>query len=296
MTNLKLILFSLALFYSGLVTSQNELAQYNIEQADKTIYLQAALNEISGLTFSSSQNQIIAINDELGVIYHLNSTNGNIVKSTLFAKKGDYEGIELVDNDIYIINSQGELYQSSLQDQYQTKKIVLPFKKRNDIEGLAYLVSSRKLLIACKAWMKFGSEDFNVKHKSIYSFDLKTQKLDESPYLIIDPENLVKFYKDTQKLFSKGSKSVLLSERRIRSFAPSAIALHPVSGDLFVLSSSAQCLIIFDSSNKLKSIQLLDKKVHRQPEGICFDTDCNLYISNEAKNKIAMLYVYHPKF
>ena len=37
---------------------------------------------------------------------------------------------------------------------------------------------------------------------------------------------------------------------------------------------------------------MLDKKLHAQPEGITFDEEGNLYISNEGKNGIAMLYKY----
>ncbi len=51
-------------------------------------------------------------------------------------------------------------------------------------------------------------------------------------------------------------------------------------------------MTILDHNSSVKSIILLDKNVHAQPEGITFDMSGNLYISNEGKKGRAMLYKY----
>ncbi len=64
-------------------------------------------------------------------------------------------------------------------------------------------------------------------------------------------------------------------------FHPSALAQNPLTREWFVLSSVNKLLVITDENWKVKSVYPLDPSVFNQPEGIAFDQQQNLYISNE---------------
>jgi DNA-binding beta-propeller fold protein YncE len=66
-------------------------------------------------------------------------------------------------------------------------------------------------------------------------------------------------------------------------FSPSALAVQPQTRHLYILSSVGKILMVIDQSGRILHIEKLKKKVHPQPEGICFDPAGNLYISNEGK-------------
>jgi uncharacterized protein YjiK len=78
---------------------------------------------------------------------------------------------------------------------------------------------------------------------------------------------------------------------RIRKFAPSGIAVHPDSKEYYILSSQGKTLVVVDDQNKIKHIEFL-KSQHAQPEGICFDDQAKLYISNEARGLSPKIFMY----
>ena len=78
---------------------------------------------------------------------------------------------------------------------------------------------------------------------------------------------------------------------------PSAIAIHPQTGELYVLSSVNKVLLILGSDGAIRHVEILDNSIHMQPEGITFRHDGGLYISNEGKKKndyIGKVYYFEP--
>jgi DNA-binding beta-propeller fold protein YncE len=68
-----------------------------------------------------------------------------------------------------------------------------------------------------------------------------------------------------------------------KKFAPSGIAIHPATKDIYVISSAGKQLLILSAAGKIKSSHKLNSKHFTQPEGISFSANGDLYISNEGK-------------
>ena len=67
------------------------------------------------------------------------------------------------------------------------------------------------------------------------------------------------------------------------SFKPSGIAIHPIDGEVYIISSVGKLLIILNRSGKVQNVIELDPKIFRQPEGICFSPKGDMFISNEGQ-------------
>ncbi|MEO6905999.1 MAG: SdiA-regulated domain-containing protein, partial [Ginsengibacter sp.] len=68
------------------------------------------------------------------------------------------------------------------------------------------------------------------------------------------------------------------------SFNPSAIAIHPITHEIYLLSTKDnKCMAVYNRDGKLISFQSIDSDLMPQPEGICFSPDGKLYISSEGK-------------
>lgn len=65
------------------------------------------------------------------------------------------------------------------------------------------------------------------------------------------------------------------------NLSPSALARNPRTNEWYVLSSTNKMLVITDANWKIKEAHHLNSSTFNQPEGIAFDKDLNLYISNE---------------
>ena len=70
-----------------------------------------SLKEISGLGITSDLQHLVAVNDEEGIVFLINKLEGKVVKEINFWNEGDYEGLEVVGNDAYVIKSSGTIYQ-----------------------------------------------------------------------------------------------------------------------------------------------------------------------------------------
>ena len=61
----------------------------------------------------------------------------------------------------------------------------------------------------------------------------------------------------------------------------SALSRHPKSKEWYILSSAEKLLVVASPDWQIKAVYDLDASTFNQPEGIAFDKDNNLYISNE---------------
>ena len=140
------------------------------------------LKEISGIEVLS-ENQVLAIQDEAGTLYRIDVRQGTIIDRQDFEKDRDYEDLCLVDDVVYILERDGDLYSTLLYVEGDTaKKYETAFTYRNDTESMCYDRKRNAILIAPKQGSPQGDTlDNNVQ--GVYSFDLRTKELKLGPGL-----------------------------------------------------------------------------------------------------------------
>ncbi len=257
--------------------------KYDFIKPTKKFTLNRKLEEISGLTYSASEDVILCHEDEHGKIYSIDPSSGKIVSEKKFGKKDDYEGIEIVGDHIYITTNSGMLHEYNIKTE-EVEILKTNFKKKNNIEGLALNAVGDKLLFACK------DKPYHPVNgdKGIYSFNLKSKKIDLSPYLAIKRKDLINLAKH---IFE--NKNVINDlSHRLKSFAPSAIGIHPITSDIYIASSKGSMLVVYDRSKVLVDVIALNNILLPQPEGLCFDNQGNLYLSTEGRGGRAKLVMY----
>ena len=65
----------------------------------------------------------------------------------------------------------------------------------------------------------------------------------------------------------------------------SALAVDPLTQDLYILASAGNILVVLNQEYEIKAVTKLPAKIYAQPEGICFSATGDLFISNEGENK-----------
>lgn len=233
---------------------------YDLEAPDEILKLPEYLEEVSGLTFYDD-NQLAMLNDELGRMFVFDLNTKSINQRIRFKGNGDFEGIERVGDYIYAIESKGDLYKFHIDMEGVVEEIETPFKKSNNVEGLGYDPFKNQLLFALKDNGDVGN--FDVKGRGIYAYDLETETFIETPVLAI-------LNKDLERVVGKDFR-----------FKPSGLAVHPRTGELYILSANDRALMVFNVDGTPKNLSMLKRKYFPQPEGITFLSDGTLFISNE---------------
>lgn len=262
------------LFFSfcGRMNDPYPVVDYDLKHPLQKWQLPHELKEISGIV-KLGNDSMLAIEDLHANLYFLKlkSSDVSILATLPFAEtqkdKFDIEDVSLIGDTIYALWSHASIFKIwNWRTKLQSKEYTTFLDKKNNTEGLAYDPVTGNLLVACKK--ESGDTDEKKSTRAVYEFNVKTGKLKPNPFLLVQRKDFKKFVADKVE------------------FYPSGIAVHPVTHDLYIISTRGnKCIACYTHSGQLKSFEYLDENLLPQPEGICFDKDGNLYISTEGKNK-----------
>ena len=221
--------------------------------------LPSILDEISGIVWLED-GRIACIQDEVGIVFFYNLETKKLDGQVKFAGDGDYEGLALMGENMYVVRSDGEIFElcNFLGDAPSFNQYDLPLSEKNNIETLLADQKNNRLLIMAK-----DHEPFDNDGRGIYGYDLETKTLLEKPVLLLITTDV-----EIQKTLKK--------------IRPSDIAVHPKTNEIYVLQGTKPRILIVSPKGVVKKEYPLNNNVFYQPEGITFSPDGTLYISNEA--------------
>lgn len=236
---------------------------YDLSRPEKFI-MGDNLLEISGISFNKGNpDTVYAIQDEDGKVFTM-SWGTKKAQQFKFAKKNDYEDIAVMNEHIYVLRSDGVIFSFPKNAGEKAAVLVKEWKNilpESEYEGMYADEATGRLYILCK---KCKSDD-NKKNVSGYIVDTRDSLSASYNFMI-----------DITQVNASG-------KRMNAGFRPSAISKDPVTQQWFILSGSNKLLVIADSSWKIMETYRLDGNIFNQAEGIAFDKNGNLYISNEGE-------------
>jgi len=265
---------------SSTYSNNSSVYGYNLSNPDQTLVLPEVLREVSGLT-DIDASTVACVQDERGILFIYDIINNKIRHEYNFHLDGDYEGITIIGNTVYILRSDGLLFEipDYTVKNFKVKSYATGIPANNN-EGLCYDKDNHRLLIASKSKIGKGPE-FKDK-RFIYAFDLKTMKLNADPVYSFDVNAIKSFAQE--KNLNLPEKSRKTGTVPVLKFFPSAIAIHPVTKNLFLLSAADHMLFIFKPNGTIEHIEVLDQKVFNKAEGITFFNNGDMLITNEGQN------------
>jgi uncharacterized protein YjiK len=225
------------------------------------------LREVSGISFLDN-GKFACVQDEAGVIFIYDTDKKFIERQITFAAAGDYEGIALVGTTAYVVRSDGHIFEVAnwQADVPKIQEHATQLTEAHNVEGLTYDPGNQRLLLAIK-----GEEPGGADYKGVYAFDLASKKLSAQPIFKLrlnDP------------LLPQGPH-----KSPSKAWQPSEIAIHPTTGDLYLLEASNPQLFLLNPDGSIKSRFKLSDADFYKPEGIAFSPAGELYISNEGKKQ-----------
>jgi uncharacterized protein YjiK len=236
----------------------------------------AELREISGLALTAD-GRILAHDDEVAKVYVIDPRRGILLKSFTLGTgmRGDFESITVAGNDIYMLASNGVLFQFQEGADgagVPYSAVDLHLKDQCEFESMVYQADSNWLVMPCK-----NAKDKSLAHNLvIYRWKLSGTAADRISMITVPIAQLV-------------------GNNKWKNLRPSDITIDPTTGNFVMISSHEQALIETTRSWQLVRAEVLPHG-HNQPEGIAITKDSIMMISDEATRKPAAitLYRWHP--
>lgn len=273
----------------AIICMGQSIFNYDLDKPNMQHQLPSILNEISGLTDIDSSH-VACIQDELGIVFIYNFRKGEIVSQHNFESVGDFEGLTYTQNALYILRSDGRLTEWSNfpEDLNTVDHYELSLLTKNN-EGLCFDPKHNRILIAAK------SKPLDKDKKSerfIYSFDLADKKLQEKPIYRINVEHLEERTRDynIQQIDTNAKGKI-----KPFNFRPASLSVHPLTGDIYVISASDKLLLIMNRNGKVIHMEQLNPERFIQAEGITFLHNGTMIITNEAADRVPTLFVFKMK-
>lgn len=256
--------------------------QYNYANPTEVTVLPDTLREVSGITIIDS-NTVTFIQDENGILFTYSLKDKRIIKQQEFGIDGDYEEITRIGKTLYILRSDGTIFEiadyENPTSKIDTFNTGIPAV---DNEGLCYDKAHNRLLVACKS--RLNKEAGDKDSRAIYGFDLATKTLSKKPIYNFDLKDIKKFAEDKKLNIPQSKKKGKKDEPDIK-FKTSAIDIHPITNKLYLLSAADHLLFIFNLNGKLEHIEVLDAERYNKAEGLTFFANGDMLITNEGQNK-----------
>ncbi|XOV94450.1 MAG: SdiA-regulated domain-containing protein [Bacteroidota bacterium] len=257
---------------------------YNLNEPVKTYRMPGKLVEISGISYVSDDH-MICIEDETGHLYNFNLESGKVDSAWKFSGDGDYEDVAIVNDTVYVIESDGDIYKFHLSKEgaHESVKYENDLSAWNDTEGLCYDPVSGSLLIACKEEKDLNGK--TIDGNPIYSFSTKDFRLASNPFYTLTAGKLKSFF-EAHRDFNYEIERIEVK--------PSGIAYNPLDGYFYLLASVGKMIIVIDHKKNIKATYSIPEQLLEQPEGITFSPDGKLWISTEGGKGPGKILAFEP--
>ena len=206
-----------------------------------------------------------------------------------FGPKGDYEGLAKVGDDYWVLRSDGVLLRLvAAADRYEIAETLATGLPVKEFEGLAVDRAANRFVLAPKSVAKEKEEK---ELRPLFAFDLATRLTAQEPLItlhldeVLDAARLQGIAVPT-RITNRGKEKPL-----VRLFF-AEVAVHPETGDLWLLSAGDRALLVVDRKGQLRGMHFFSTVEMPQPEAATFLPNGHLVLGSEGAGGQAVLRVH----
>lgn len=251
---------------------------YDLARPDASFDLPAELREISALT-DIDDHTVACVQDEHGLVFHLDLRTGAVTRRMRFGEDGDYEGLTRIGHALWVLRSDGLLLQLRAEGQrlVVARELTLAIGHQ-DIEGLGYDARRDTILVSPKDPPEGGKLERGRRY--VFAVDPSTGAQVEGRAMTMTIEKVLA---DAARL---GIELPTKTNRRGKERSDlklrfSSIAVHPTTDLVFLLSAVDGALLVVDRQGALHAAHFFAPGQLPKPEGITFLPNGDLVLSSE---------------
>ncbi len=257
------------------------LAHYDLAGAAAwRLELPAELSEISGIALAPN-GLLLAHGDERAQVWRFDLATRRALSRFGLADRagvirGDFEDIAVVGERLFLVTGTGVIYEGRVAPDGRSARAA----RRTDglgpgceVEGMTWDAGTKSLLLLCKTTRTKRWKDQVV----ILAVSIDSWRFERAPRILVAERFLER----------------VTGEKR---FHGSALTRHPRTGTLLLVAGPQHAFAEVSLRGEVLGGGRLDRRRHRQPEGIAVARDLTLLISDEAAGRDATItaYAYRP--
>ncbi|MGH7583292.1 MAG: hypothetical protein ACREL5_08725, partial [Gemmatimonadales bacterium] len=237
------------------------------------------LDEISGLALID-RDHLLTHNDDEGRVFDIAFRTGELVHRFQLGSPpvaGDFEAITTVGDTVFLLTSDGVLYQFRQGADGES----VPYVEHDtglgdecEFEGMVYERRSESLLLACKTMYDKALRDSVVVFRMPLAPPLQHGTTNDAgiDHLAV-------------------ASAAIVGSHNWKGVHPSGIAIDPFTGDYVLVAAREQAIFELTPDGRVVFSRSLPEG-HPQAEGVAITNDSILIISDEAKGIPAYITLY----
>ncbi len=268
------------------------VAGYQLGAPVRSLLLPPQLREISAVLVLDGHT-LGCLQDEKGAIFVLDLRTNALQRTLTFGPRGDYEGLALGNGVLHVLRSDGTVLRlRSEGEQLAIADATEAVPKKRDyaeFEGLCWDPVDRRFLLAPKGPPADGRAD----HRTVYALDGSTLAVARQPVLDLRVSDVLAQAKAIgaalpTRITGKGH------EKPDLKLHFSEVAVHPTTGDCWLLSSPDRVLLVVGRDGALRGLHAFAQDELPQPEGLAFLPSGELVIASEGRDGPGVVRLYGP--
>ena len=117
-------------------------------------------------------------------------------------------------------------------------------------------------------------------NSSVYAYNLNQHKLNAQPLFSISAEDVEAFAIQNNLIAPHTDLSFMEDSNQTMDFIPSAIAVHPKTNEIYVLSQADRTLVVFNQFGEIVNFTSLNKTTFSNPSAMTFKKNGDLVITD----------------
>lgn len=219
---------------------------------------------------------IIGINTMNGNVVLIDLNSNSISSQLSLSSKFNFVDISRMDSTLILLDSDSKVH--FLLPPYDSTSLISMNETKENFptSGICFHESSKRLFLL--------SEVQELQEGQIscflYAFNLNNRQFKEEPLFEINTSAIETFALNNNLPLPKKTLSFDGDTLEGLSFNPSAIAVHPKTNEIYVLSSDDRSLVVFNQFGEVKNFTTLDAVLFSKPTGMTFQDNGDLLITN----------------
>jgi hypothetical protein len=231
------------------------------------------LSETSGIALTPD-GRLFIHDDELGRVSQVDYRHGVITKEFLIGRqavRADFEGITVVNDAIFLLASNGKLYEFREGANHERVPYTIhdtQLGRECEFEGVAYDSARGSLLMACKHIHREGPHGALL----LYRWNLRG---------------------NTRNRLSRMTVPIVkvVGQNHWEGFHPSDITIDPFNGNYLLISAREKGMVEITPDGEVVFTRPIPGD-HEQPEGVAITKDSILIVGDEAVHRPAVVTLY----